>query len=166
MLDLIKTRRSIRIFSGKNVDDELVEKILEAGRWAPSGMNNQPWRFAIVKDQGLKNKLSLLTKYSPVISSANVLIAVFLDQASGYDRTKDCLAVGACVQNMLLAIHWLGLGSVWLGEILKNGAEVAEILEAPLGHELMAVIALGYVAGPDPKITERRELSELTFFRK
>ncbi|MBN1635426.1 MAG: nitroreductase family protein [Deltaproteobacteria bacterium] len=166
MLDLIKTRRSIRNFTDKNIDDELVDKILEAGRWAPSGLNNQPWRFAVVKDQGLKDKLSLLTKYSHSISSANVLIAVFLDQNVSYERTKDCQAVGACVQNMLLSIHWLGLGGVWLGEILKSGPEVGEILEAPSGHELMAVIAMGYPAGPAPKIPGRQGLSELTFFRK
>ncbi|MBU4341978.1 MAG: nitroreductase family protein, partial [Candidatus Altiarchaeota archaeon] len=50
ILDIIKNRRSVREFLDKEVDDSLIEKILEAGRWAPSGLNNQPWRFVIVRD--------------------------------------------------------------------------------------------------------------------
>ena len=120
MLNLIKTRRSIRKFTSKAIEDEQLNQIIEAGTWAPSGQNNQPWKIAIIKDHYIKTSLAPLTRYSPIIEGAPVLIAVFLDISLSYDRTKDIQATGACIQNMLLAIHALGLGGVWLGEILKN----------------------------------------------
>jgi len=166
MLELIKHRRSIRKFADREVPRELVEQILEAGRWAPSGMNNQPWRFAVVRDRELKEKISGLTRYGGIIRNADVLIGVFFDADAGYHRTKDTLSMGACIQNMLLTIDALGLGAVWLGEILKSEREVKDLLEAPEGYELMAVIAAGYPAGPHPEPVERRPLNELVFFRK
>jgi nitroreductase len=120
IFEIIKTRRSIRKFSREPVPDEIINRIIEAGTWAPSGLNNQPWKFAVIKDKELKTKISGLTHYSKIVLSANVLIGVFLDRTASYDRTKDSQAIGACIQNMLLFIHSLGLGAVWLGEILKN----------------------------------------------
>ncbi len=166
MLELIQTRRSIRTFSDFQVSDDLVDKVLEAGRWAPSGMDNQPWRFAVIRDTELKEKVSRLTRYGRIILNANILIVVFLDTASIYHRTKDVQAIGACIENMLLAVHSLGLGGVWLGEILKSAKELKELLAAPEAYELMAVIALGYPAGAHPEPTGRKQLDELIFFRK
>jgi nitroreductase len=163
--ELIKTRRSIRKFTDESVPDEMIDKIIEAGIWAPSGMNNQPWKFAIIKDRNLKTKISQLTHYSKIILGANVLIAVFLDHSLSYDRTKDVQAIGACIQNMLLFIHSVGLGAVWLGEILKNKDKVLELLGGPKELELMAVIALGYPAGKGGK-GDRRGLNEAIFFRR
>jgi nitroreductase len=57
LLKIIKTRRSIRRYKDKYVPDELLEKIIEAGRWSPSGDNGQPWRFIIVRDPETKNAL-------------------------------------------------------------------------------------------------------------
>ncbi|MHC1590539.1 MAG: nitroreductase family protein [Candidatus Helarchaeales archaeon] len=145
ILELIKSRRSIRKFEqDKSVDDDTINKILEAGRWAPSGLNNQPWRFMIIRDPDKKKEISECTKYGSIILGAPVLIVVFFDQDRGYNRTKDIQAIGACIQNMLLAIHGLGLGAVWLGEILNQRERVEEILDVSKNHELQAVIALGY----------------------
>lgn len=143
VFDAIKSRCSIREFMQEAVPSELVETMLEAGRWAPSGLNNQPWKFKVVEEAGIKAKLAGCTKYSRVVEGAPVCIAVFLDKNEPYDRTKDVQAIGACIQNMLLAAHALGLGAVWLGEIL-NQREIAEkILEASESCELMAVLAVG-----------------------
>ena len=103
--------------------------------------------------------------YSKIILGANILIAVFLDRSLSYDRTKDVQAIGACIQNMLLFIHSVGLGAVWLGEILKNKDKVLELLGGPKELELMAVIALGYPAGKGGK-GDRRGLKEAIFFRR
>ena len=127
-LDIIKSRRSVRHFTDWTLADEVIDSILEAGRWAPSGMNNQPWSFAVIKKPETKQALASLTHYGQILLSAPVLIAVFLDNAVTYDRTKDCQAVGACIQNMLLYIHSKGLGAVWLGEILRSKDKVAEVL--------------------------------------
>lgn len=166
MKDAIRDRRSIRRFTGEAVADGMIDQILEAGRWAPSGLNNQPWRFAVVRDKAVKEELSGLTKYRSIVSSADVVIAVFFDARAGYDRTKDLLSVGACIQNMLLAIHGLGLGGVWLGEILRSGAQVKALLGAPEAYEFMAAVALGRPQGPLPRGPGRKPLSDLLFFRK
>ncbi|HQG31004.1 MAG TPA: nitroreductase [Deltaproteobacteria bacterium] len=166
MKDAIRSRRSIRKFSDQVVPDNLVDEILDAGRWAPSGLNNQPWRFAVIRDAGLKGEISGLTAYGSIVRSANVIIAVFFDTSSGYDRTKDLQAIGACIENMLLCIHEQGLGGVWLGEILKSGSEMKALLGAPDTYEFMAAIALGYSKGWPPRAPARKPLSELVFFRK
>jgi nitroreductase len=165
IFELIKTRRSIRRFTKEHVSDEIINRIIEAGTWAPSGLNNQPWKFAIIRDNALKTKISGLTHYSKIILSANVLIAVFLDHSVSYDRTKDTQAIGACIQNMLLYIHSIGLGAVWLGEILKNKDKLLEFLGGSKEFELMAVIAVGYPATKGGK-GSRKNLDQTIFFRK
>jgi nitroreductase len=165
IIETIRTRRSIRQFQRKPVSDDLVNQILESGLWAPSGKNNQPWKFAILRDTKLKESLSSLTHYHSIIKNAPVCIAVFLDHSRVYDRTKDVLAVGASLQNMLLTIHSVGLGGVWLGEILKNKEKVGELLGAGKELELMAVIALGYPEGKSPQ-SERDPLEEKIFLKK
>ncbi len=164
MLDLIKTRRSVRKFKPDRVPDELLEKILEAGRWAPSGLNNQAWRFAIVTDKQTIARISGLTHYTKIVLAAQALIPVFLDTAKSYHREKDIQSIGACLQNMLLEIHALGLGAVWLGEIIKSNEQIKKILGLPEELELMAVIALGY---PDeaPRSTKRKDLNDLIVYR-
>jgi nitroreductase len=146
MLETIRSRRSIRKFTADEIDDHAIAQIVEMGTWAPSGLNNQPWKFVIIRNPSLRHDISLQTRYSHIIQNAPVCIAVFLDKAESYHRVKDIQAVGACVQNMLLTIHSLGLGGVWLGEILKNHEAVEKILEVPESCELMALIAMGHPA--------------------
>jgi nitroreductase len=146
MREEIKGRRSIRKFTPEAVDDKTIDLIIEMGTWAPSGLNNQPWRFVVVKDQELLGVLSAHTAYSHIIRNAPAAIAVFLDNSASYDRVKDLQAIGACLQNILLAIHGLGLGGVWLGEILKNRTKVERLLGVPENVELMAVICFGHPA--------------------
>ena len=165
MLEEIKNRRSIRRFTPEDIDDQVIDQIIEMGTWAPSGLNNQPWKFVVVKDRELLNKLSQLTHYSYIIKNAPVCIVVFLDNNSSYHREKDIQAIGACLQNMLLTIHHLGLGGVWLGEILKNRKEVEKLLEVPEGVELMAVVALGHPAEKPGKGT-RKPLDQVILARK
>ena len=160
ILEIIKTRRSVRRFKDMPVSGELTGKILEAGRWAPSGLNNQPWKFAVIEDPGINKEISKLTIYSEIVRSAKVLIAVFLDNAEGYHRTKDVQAIGACIQNMLLEAHSLGLGAVWLGEIIKSNEQIKEVLGIGKNLEFMALIALGY-ADEKPRRSKRKELKDL-----
>lgn len=161
----IQTRRSIRQFTKEPVSDEQLDRILGSGLWAPSGKNNQPWKFAVIRDRTLKASLASLTHYSTIIENAPVCIAIFLDHSRVYDRTKDVQAVGASIQNMLLTIHAMGLGGVWMGEILKNKERVAQLLEAGKDLELMAVIALGHPTGKSSP-SERDPLKEKVFLRK
>jgi nitroreductase len=92
-------------------------------------------------------------------------VPVFLDRETSYDYVKDCQAVGACIQNLLLAAHGYGLGAVWIGEILKNKEPVRNILGLPERLELMAVVAIGHPAH-DQHASHRRPLEELILFEK
>jgi nitroreductase len=152
-LNLIKNRRSVRRYvQGKVPPEEYILKILEAGIWAPSGLNNQPWKFVIVKDPEVKKRLAELTRYYKVVESAPVLIAVLLDKEKMYHQIKDHQSAGACLQNMMLMATALGLGTCWLGEILNREKEVKEVLGLnPEAYELCAVLAVGYPDDSTPR---------------
>ena len=141
-LELIKTRRSIRKFSKKSIPEKTIEKVLEAGSWAPSGLNNQPWRFMVLGGEK-KNFLAKYTHYSYIIKGADKIILVFLDKKSSYNYEKDLMAIGASIQNMLLYIHSQKLGACWLGEILNKRKEIGNLLKVPRNLELEAVLAIG-----------------------
>ena len=156
----IRTRRSIRVFKDEKIGKEDIEGILEAGRWAPSGLNNQPWKLVIVEDRDKAREISSYTHYKNIVENAPLLIAVFLDMDISYDRDKDIMAIGAFIQNVLLAIHARGLGAVWLGEILNRKDEVREALQVQETKELMAVIAVGQ-PGEEPEEKPRKSLDDL-----
>lgn len=155
ILEAIYTRRSVRSFTSDKLEDEALLEIIKAGSFAPSGLNNQPWRFIIIKDEEIKKNISALTHYSKIVLNGKALIAVMLDTEAVYNREKDIQAIGACIQNMLLAIHSLGLGGVWLGEILNRKDKFNALVGIENRYELMAVIALG-----------KRSGSKLSFSRK
>ena len=166
VIESIRNRRSVRQFKKDPVPEEMLNQILESGLWAPSGQNNQPWKFAVIRDETLRATLSNLTHYSSIIKNAPVCVAVFLDHTLSYDRTKDVMAIGASIQNMLLTIHALGLAGVWLGEILKNKEKAADLLGAGKDLELMAVIALGHSHRKGTESGERDPLEKKVFLRK
>ena len=160
LLEGIATRRSIRQYTDEPVTREQLLGIIKAGTWAPSGLNNQPWRFVTVQDRGVLGKLSSLTKYSHIIGKAAACIVVFIDKSAMYHAVKDHQSIGACLENMLLAAHGMGLGAVWLGEILKSAEEVRELVDVPVSMELMAVVAVGHPAGKGGTAS-RRPVSEV-----
>lgn len=155
VLDAIYQRRSIRDFTKEPVAEELLREIIRAGTWAPSGLNNQPWRFRIIQDPVEKATLAEQTKYGHIILASSALIAVYLDIEAIYDPVKDYQAAGACIQNMLLATEALGLGGVWLGQILHNKTMVNSILGISTQFDLMAIIALGYPKHHDQRSTRK-----------
>lgn len=161
--DTIKSRRSIRQFTDKEIHDDSIAKILESAKWAPSGLNNQPWRFVIIRDGETKSEISELTHYKNIMIECNLAIAVFYNQNDAYNRDKDLMSIGASIQNMLLQAHDDNIGSVWLGEILKSKNKVSEILQINSENELVAVIALGY--SEEKPLKDRKDLSDLILKR-
>ncbi|TAN45228.1 MAG: nitroreductase family protein [Nitrospirae bacterium] len=160
IFEAIYTRRSVRQFTTEPVIPEELIEIIKAGTWAPSGLNNQPWRFVIVRDRDKLSEIAKLTKYKKIIDGAAACIVVFVDREAMYNDVKDHQSMGACLQNMLLAAHGLGLGAVWLGEILNNSVKVRDVLKLPVAMELMAVLAIGHPAAGFRKST-RKNVSEV-----
>lgn len=160
MLEGIYGRRSVRSYTDEQVPRKHLIEMIKAGTWAPSGRNNQPWRFVIVTDEKMRHALAEFTKYGRIIKAAPASIAVFLDREAMYNDLKDHQAAGACLQNMLLTAHALGLGAVWLGEILNRAEDVRNLLELPATLELMAVVAVGHPASHE-QTSHRKDASEV-----
>ncbi|MGE4297873.1 MAG: nitroreductase family protein [Desulfovibrionaceae bacterium] len=158
VLAAIRQRRSIRTFTPAALTEDEITAILEAGVWAPSGLNNQPWKFLVVRTgDPRKEILAGLTKYTHILNGADTLFCVFLDKERMYNPLKDHQVAGAAIQNMLLAVHALGLGAVWIGEIINRPDEVMDAIGVDKEqYEFMAVLAVGH---PDQKgSSSRREL--------
>ncbi|MDA8164401.1 MAG: nitroreductase family protein [Desulfobacteraceae bacterium] len=160
ILEAIHRRRSIREYTEEQVGSEQLRAIIEAGSWAPSGLNNQPWRFVVVRDPAIRAALAGQTTYGHIVKGAPAVIAVYLDREAMYHETKDQQAAGACLQNMLLAAEALDLGAVWLGQILQNKTAVNGILGLSDRYELAAVVAVGHPRHRRQQST-RKPLSEL-----
>ena len=143
-LELLCSRRTVRHFDGRPVGPERLDNLMEAARWAPSGMNNQPWRFIPIEGRDTLEKLSVCTKYGKLVRSSPAAIAVFLDNEAVYNRTKDVQSVGAALENLLLCAHLQGLGACWLGEILNKREEAEKVLGVDKSMELMALVLVGW----------------------
>jgi len=154
--EAIKTRRSIRKFKNRAIPVDLTEKILEAGMYAPSARNQQPWHFVLVTREELKEKLMRAHPYASMLREARLVILVCgdtdLELSPGY-WPIDC---SAATQNILLAAHAGGLGAVWLGVHPRQERKdaIRKIFDLPANIEPFALIALGY-PGENKETPER-----------
>jgi nitroreductase len=165
VLEAISKRRSIRRFTQEAISREELLAILEAGRMAPSGKNTQPCRFLpVYAGEPEQEALAKLTAYSKILRNAQLLLVVCLDNEATYDPVKDCQAAGAAMQNMLLAAHSLGIGGVWIGQIVAQEQAVLQTVGlSPEQYQLMAVLVFGRPDDPNAKM-DRHPLS--TFLLK
>ena len=172
--EAIRTRRSIRRYKSTAVDDETLERVLEAARWAPSWANTQVWRFIVVRNEAIKAELAgTLTPMNPAIPAIKnaplTIIACAELKRSGCYRgepTTDkgdswyMFDVALAMQNLTLAAHALGLGTVHVGAF--NARKAGKILGVPEGFCVVEMTPLGY---PDheAKTPSRKELAEIVF---
>jgi nitroreductase len=185
VLKAIKMRRSIRRYKSDPVDDKTLEKILEAGRWAPSWANTQCWRFIVVRDSKIKGKLADTlvavsadrpNRAAEAIKNAPVAIVACAEMGkSGYrfgeikEPATDkgdfwyMFDVALAMQNLVLAAHSIGLGTVYIGAF--DAKKVATILGVPQGFCVVAMTPLGY-PDEEPPARPRKELSEIVFYDK
>ena len=162
VLDCIGRRRSVRSFTKVQIERDKIDVILEAGTLAPSGKNGQPWRFFVVqREKDLLRRIAEQTVYHAWVSEADCLILVFLDREKSYHKIKDAQAIGACMENMLLAAEELGIGACWNGEILRNAEEVRRMCSLAERYQLMALLVLGYAKEKPQERTPRLPLSEV-----
>ncbi|MFH2071975.1 MAG: nitroreductase family protein [Actinomycetota bacterium] len=164
----IRQRRSIRNFTSDPVTDEQVEAILEAARWAPSGLNSQPWEFKVVRDPALRAGLGSILKRVTFawggMAAAPASIVVAVDQTRDPDHFVEDGAVAA--QNMCLAAQSLGLGSAWAGVYAprktRNSVEtaVSALVGLPPTCRVIAVVPVG--VGRHSTTATRRSLAEMT----
>lgn len=179
---VLQKRRSIRMYKDDAVSDDLIEKVLEAGRLAPSAKNGQPWTFAVLSKEKKDKVAAIMKGYFPekgvedftpryavtskytarTILHAPVLILILRKYAPFGELLKytDLLSIGAAIENMCLQAADLGLGSLWI----RDTCYTEEIITNYLGlqeYELVSALALGYAAN-DPSPVARKALDEMT----
>jgi nitroreductase len=156
IIDLILTRRSVRKYTGENVSNELVEKLLKAGMYAPSAGNQQAWHFVVLREKQDFEAITQFHEFSRMLPSASVAIVVCadlkLETKLGYWMV-DC---SAATENILLAAHGLGLGAVWLGIYPRTDRmeALSEMLNLPENVKPFSLISIGYPA-EEKKVPER-----------
>jgi nitroreductase len=154
-LETLTSRRSVRKFKPDAVPRELLERIVNAGRLAPTARNEQPWEFVVVTDAAKRAKIAPITDYGAFIADAPVCIVV-LSKPTKY-FLEDCCAA---TTNILNAATAVGLGSCWVaGDKKPYAGRIVELCAAPLEMKLIALIAIGYpVEVPSPA---KRGLNEV-----
>lgn len=148
-INAIHTRRSVRRFTNTEITDHQIERLLRAAMAAPSAMNQQPWRFVVIRDAEMREKLSEISPYAGPVARASVAIAVLAQPVAekATDRwTMDC---SAATENMLLAAHASGLGTCWIGvhPEAEREAAVAELLGVPADMRVLCLVAVGVPEG-------------------
>lgn len=147
-MEEIFERRSIRKYQAKEVEEEKIEKLLEAAVAAPSAGNEQPWHFIVIKDRKRLNHLAEIHPYAKMLKEAPLAIAVCADLNKQKHQgfwVQDC---SAATQNILLEARSLGLGSVWIGCHPAEDREkaISDYLNVPEGFKTLSLIAVGYPA--------------------
>ncbi len=209
MLDVITSRKSIRRYKPDPIPDEILDKVLEAARWAPTGENYQPWRLIVIKDPETKNKIGNLAKLGSgsrmtawyclgemqrrfeeiqdPVKRAKVLRFMYSGEVSEFAKQAPVIIavigtlmegsvdvpydLSACIENMLLEAHSLGLGACWVHgpsvypSLVKR---MKELLGVPTGmgqYKLIATVSLGWPA-ESPKAREKKNFEDIVFWEK
>lgn len=143
-LGCIKTRRSVRNFTDQEIPDSILKELLEAVRWAPSWANTQCWEVIVVKDQAIKEEIAAVmgSNYSTkaVIAAPLVMVMCAIKDRSG----NKMFDMGIASQNLCLAAHDLGLGTVHVGGF--NHARLDKLMKLPQNIETVHIIPVGYPA--------------------
>lgn len=164
-LEAIKTRRAVRAWLDKNIPEDILHSILEAGRWAPSPLNSHPWQFIVIRNKATFGVLQDKANHGSFLSGANVVIVVVVDKNAKVDSwlagLKQHIFSGVCaLENMWLAAWDLGLGGCWVS---LNEQTTRQVLSIPDTYELIGSLALGYPAEVAKlhEESDRRPLSEM-----
>jgi nitroreductase len=163
VLEAIRGRRSIRDYARGAVSREQLEAIADAGRLAPSAMNEQAWEFVVVtRPATLEEIARLAPDNGPFIADAAACIVV----AGARSHRSLYLDGAAAVENMLLAIHSLGLASCWVQAMEKDyGRPIADLLGIPASHALVAMLPVGVPASAGDSPSKRPLASVLHWER-
>ncbi|HWQ65988.1 MAG TPA: nitroreductase family protein [Methanospirillum sp.] len=158
---LIKSRRSVRSYTEKPVDDSIIRDAFECARVAPTAMNLQPWLFGAVKDKNLLQQIADLTDHGKFIADAAICFAVFGEKNAKY-YLEDC---SAATENIILCLQGYGVGSCWVAGDKKEYAETVRILlHVPDQYTLVSLIPAGYPK--EIQMPKKKVLKEVSFLNE
>jgi len=162
--EAIQKRRSIRKYQGRQIEEEKLDRVLEAGRLAPSARNLQEWKFVIVRDEARRKRIAEAAKGQTFVGEAPVVIAAC---ATVTDYVMTCgqltypIDLAIAVDHMTLKAVEEGLGSCWIGAFYEE--EVKKVLNIPPEVRVVALLPIGYPdESPNPR--PRKEMEEIVAF--
>lgn len=165
LLNAIKNRRSVRKYINKKIPDKILRKIIDAARRAPSASDKQDWRYIIVTDIKIKEEI-IKNGVASFIKDAPVGILVLYSNLTDRLEYRDYIqSAAASIQNMLLAIHSLGLGGCWVCNIpLKK--KLRKIFKIPWNYDPIAYISIGYYKEKPILKHRKKELKDIVSYNK
>jgi len=162
VIDAIKMRKSVREFLDKTIEDEKLITVLEAGRLAPSASNRQEWRFVIVRDPKMRNRLAEAANGQKFVGEAPVVI-VACAETDGHIMMcgQPCypIDVAIALDHITLAAVELGLGTCWIGAFDED--RVKEIIGIPKKIRVVELMTIGYPSNPLAIEKKRLELNKI-----
>lgn len=160
--DAIATRKSVRAYLDKPIEEEKLNAVLEAARLAPSASNRQEWRFVIVREKEVRSQVAMAAGQQMFIAQAPVII-VACAETDGHIMTcgEPCypIDVAIALDHLTLRAVELGLGTCWIGKF--NADEVKKILGIPDEIKVVQLMPLGYPVEPDAVQKKRRAFAEI-----
>ena len=165
VFEAIRTRRSIRKYRDRPVEQEKLSKVLEAARLSPSAANRQPWRFIVVTNSEVKEKLREAYNRDWFVSAPVIIVGCVLPNKSwvrrdGEEYWKVDLAIA--MQSLVLEAWEQGLGTCWIGAFREE--EVKKALRIPEEARVVALTPLGYPAEEKGPVTDRKPLEEIVSY--
>ena len=166
--EVIKKRKSVRKYKSDPIPEEVVNKILEAGRIAPSAKNIQPWRFIVVKNPDIKKKVAEACRGQLWIADADLILVGCILEKIAWGRMGGYMSsgpvdLGIALDHMILAAANEGLGTCWIGAFVEQ--DVKDILQVPEDVKVMALTPIGYPA-EEPKDRGRKDQKEIVSYDK
>ena len=167
VMEAIKKRYSVRSYQDRAVETEKLDSILEAARLAPSASNRQEWRFVVVQDKGIRQRLMQAAKDQAFVGQAPVVIAACAKTDSHIMTCgQQCypIDVAIAVEHMALKATEEGLGTCWVGAFYED--KVKDILGIPQDIRVVALLALGYPVKLRPNPKDRLRLKEIVMYEE
>jgi nitroreductase len=165
VLELLKARRSIRRYRSDPVPDDMIEQLLQAGRWAPSASNRQPWHIIVIRDEAIRqqvaeNAAAVVIRWAQV-GEAPLLLLLCGDGRNPVYRRFLHEDVGLAGAQIMLQAHALGLGTCWIGGLDRTA--LSDILRLPAHLDVVALLTVGFPA-EDPAPRSRKPLREFVHY--
>lgn len=163
----IRTRKSVREYLDRPVEEEKLRRVLDAARMAPSARNDQEWRFVVVRDRATRERIAQDAARQPFIAAAAVLLACCAQSDGRIMRCGQAaypIDVAIAMDHLSLAAAAEGLGTCWIGAF--DEPLVKQILGIPADVRVVELMPLGYPADPSPAAKSRLELEQIIRYEK
>lgn len=158
--EIIKKRRSVRIFSDQAVEKEKIEKLIEAATYAPSACNVQGWKFIVVDRQEIKDEIVDLGGSIHIKNAPVGILALYDNRTKNSEYRDDIQSASAAIQNIHLTAVDLGLASCWACHLPTHG-QLRKLLKIPSYFSPIAYILLGYSKNPPQEVPRKYSLGEV-----